>query len=168
MYRQNVQKNIVVIGGNAAGPAAAAKAKRTAPDADILMIEAGEFISTGTCELPYVLSGEIKNYEDVVFFGADSFEREKGVKVLTSHFVEKIDRNKKLLTVKNLRDGNKFEQPYDKLILCTGSNAKSIPSLQNNLSNVFTLKSVRDLINIKNYLSQNIIRNVLVIGAGYI
>lgn len=168
MYQLNMQKNIIVIGGNAAGPAAAAKAKRTAPDANVLMIEAGEFISTGTCELPYVLSGEIKNYEEIVFFSADSFEREKGVKVLTSHFVEKIDRNKKILTVKNLRDGNKFEQPYDKLILCTGANAKSIPSLPNNLSNVFTLKSVRDLINIKNYLERNNVRNVLVIGAGYI
>ncbi|MFA5804444.1 MAG: FAD-dependent oxidoreductase [Melioribacteraceae bacterium] len=168
MYPQNVRKNIVVIGGNAAGPAAAAKAKRTTPDANVTMIEAGEFISTGTCELPYVLSGEIKNYEDIVFFSADSFEREKGVKVLTSHFVEKIDRSKKVLTVINLRDGNKFEQPYDKLILCTGSNAKSIPSLPNNLSNVFTLKSVSDLINIKNYLERNNVRNLLVIGAGYI
>jgi len=132
------------------------------------MIEAGGFISTGTCELPYVLSGEIKNYEDIVFFSADSFEKEKGVKVLTSHIVEKIDRNKKNLTVKNLKDGNKFEQPYDKLIICTGSNAKSIPSIPNNLSNVFTLKSVGDLINIKNYLERNNVRNVLVIGAGYI
>jgi len=168
MYPQNEKKNIVVIGGNAAGPAAAAKAKRTSPDANVLMIEAGEFISTGTCELPYVLSGEIKNYEDIVFFSADSFGKEKGVKVLTSHFVEKIDRGKKILTVKNLKDGNKFEQPYDKLILCTGSNAKTIPSLPYNLSNVFTLKSVRDLINIKNYLERNNVRNVLVIGAGYI
>ena len=168
MYQLNVQKNIIVIGGNAAGPAAAAKTKRTAPDANVLMIEAGEFISTGTCELPYVLSGEIKNYEDIVFFSADSFEKEKGVKVLTSHFVEKIDRNKKNLTVKNLKNGNKFELSYDKLILCTGSNAKSIPLLPNNLSNVFTLKSVRDLINIKNYLERNNVRNVLVIGAGYI
>ncbi|MCX6174269.1 MAG: FAD-dependent oxidoreductase [Ignavibacteriales bacterium] len=168
MYQLNVQKNIIVIGGNAAGPAAAAKAKRTADDANVMMIEAGEFISTGTCELPYVLSGDIKNYEDIVFFNADSFEKEKGVKVLTSHFVEKIDRSKKILTVKNLKDGNKFEQPYDKLILCTGSNAKSILSLPDNLSNVFTLKSVRDLINIKNYLERNTARNVLVIGAGYI
>ena len=55
---------IVVIGGNAAGPAAAARAKRVSPNSEVLMIEAGNFISTGTCEMPYVLSGAIKDYED--------------------------------------------------------------------------------------------------------
>jgi len=41
-------KNIIIVGGNAAGPAAAAQAKRTAPDANVIMFEASEFISTGT------------------------------------------------------------------------------------------------------------------------
>ncbi len=168
MYPLNSRKNIIVIGGNAAGPAAAAKAKRTAPDANVLMIEAGDFISTGTCELPYILSGEIKKYEDIVFFNPESFEKEKGVKVLTSHLVEKIDRSKKIITVKNIKTGHKFEQEYDKLILCTGSNAKSIPLLPKNLSNVFTLKSVADLISIKSYLEKNKVRDILIIGAGYI
>ena len=168
MYPLNRRKNIIVIGGNAAGPAAAAKAKRTAPDANVLMIEAGDFISTGTCELPYLLSGEIKNYEEIVFFNAESFEKEKGVKVLTSHFVEKIDRNKRILTVRNVKSGHKLEQEYDKLILCTGSTAKSIPALPKILSNVFTLKSVADLISIKSYLQKNNVRDILIIGAGYI
>jgi len=61
-------KKIIIIGGNAAGPAAAAKAKRFNPGAEVLMIESGEFISTGTCELPYVLSDEIDSYKSVVFF----------------------------------------------------------------------------------------------------
>ena len=168
MYTLNARKNIIVIGGNAAGPAAAAKAKRTAPDANVLMIEVGDFISTGTCELPYLLSGEIKNYEEVVFFNAESFEKEKGVKVLTSHFVEKIDRSKRTITVKNQKSEHKFEQEYDKLILCTGSTAKSIPDLPKNLSNVFTLKTVADLISLKSYLGKNFVRNILIVGAGYI
>lgn len=168
LYPLANRKNIIVIGGNAAGPAAAAKAKRTAPDANVLMIEAGDFISTGTCELPYLLSGEIKNYEEIVFFNAESFEKEKGVKVLASHHVEKIDRSKKIIYIKNQKSGHKFEQEYDKLILCTGSTAKSIPALPKNLSNVFTLKSVADLISIKSYLEKNSVREILVIGAGYI
>ena len=168
MYPLNSRKNIIVIGGNAAGPAAAAKAKRTDPNANVLMIETGEFISTGTCELPYLLSGEIKKYEDIVFFNPESFEKEKGVKVLTSHFVEKIERSKKIVTVRNIKTGHKFEQEYDKLILCTGSNAKSIPLIPKNLSNVFTLKSVADLISIQSYLGKNKVRDILIIGAGYI
>ena len=82
---------IIVVGGNAAGPAAAAKAKRQNPEAEVIMFEAGEFISTGTCELPYLLKGDIKNYQDIVFFDPEKLLKEKGVKVYINHFVESID-----------------------------------------------------------------------------
>ncbi|MFI5237299.1 MAG: NAD(P)-binding protein, partial [Ignavibacteriales bacterium] len=38
---------ILIVGGNASGCAAAAKAKRFNPNADVLLFEATEFISTG-------------------------------------------------------------------------------------------------------------------------
>lgn len=161
-------KNIIVVGGNAAGPAAAAKAKRAAPGSNVLMLEAGNFISTGTCELPYVLSEEIKNYNDIVFFNPESFENEKGVKVLVNHFVEKIDRVKKYVKIRNLISNQTFDQNYDRLILATGSRAKKIPDLPANLKNVFSLKSVQDLLLIKDYLQNKNVRNVLIAGAGYL
>lgn len=161
-------KNIVVVGGNASGPAAAAKAKRVAPNSDVVLFEAGNFISTGTCELPYVLSGEIKDYNKIIFFDAQSFEKEKGVKVLTNHFVEKIDRIKKIITVRNLVSNQTFDQNYDKLILTTGSKAKQLPQIKDNIENLFYLKSIKDLIDIKNFLNKNRVQKVLIIGAGYI
>ena len=161
-------KNIIIVGGNAAGPAAAAKAKRVLPESNVIMFEAGNFISTGTCELPYVLSGDIKNYRDIVFYNPESFEKEKGVKVLTNHRVEKINRRQKTITVRNLLLNNVFEQNYDKLILATGSRAKLNPSLFPLPKNVFSLKSVHDLISIQDYIHSNRVRNILLIGAGYI
>lgn len=161
-------KNIIIVGGNAAGPAAAAKAKRVLPESNVIMFEAGNFISTGTCELPYVLSGDIKNYRDIVFYNPESFEKEKGVKVLTNHRVEKINRRQKTITVRNLLLNNVFEQNYDKLILATGSRAKLNPSLFPLPKNVFSLKSVHDLISIQDYIRSNRVRNILLIGAGYI
>lgn len=161
-------KNIIIVGGNAAGPAAAAKAKRVLPESNVIMFEAGNFISTGTCELPYVLSGDIKNYRDIVFYSPESFEKEKGVKVFTNHRVEKINRKQKTITVRNLLLNNVFEQNYDKLILATGSRAKLNSSLFPLPKNVFSIKSVRDLISIQDYMSSNQVWNVLIIGAGYI
>ena len=117
---------IIVIGGNAAGPAAAAKAKRYNPNAVVLLFEASEFISTGTCEMPYVLSGEIENIDKIIFFNPATFEREKNVKVFVKHFVEEIDTKKKLVVVKDLIENKVIEQEYDKLILCTGSRAKTL------------------------------------------
>jgi CoA-dependent NAD(P)H sulfur oxidoreductase len=161
-------KNIIVVGGNAAGPAAAAKAKRTDPSANVLMFECGDFISTGTCELPYVLGGVISDYEKIVFFTPEKFEAEKGVKVYTNHMVESINRIKKIISVKNLKSSHSIDFCYDKLILATGSAAKRIDALPNNLKNVFTLKSVSDLISIRKYLSSVKQKKALVIGSGYI
>lgn len=161
-------KNIIVVGGNAAGPSAAAKAKRTSPNSNVLLFEAGDFISTGTCELPYVLSGEIDNYKNIVFYDPESFEKEKGVKVYTRHLVESINRKQKTISVKNLNDNSKIEIPYAKLILTTGSIANKINNLDDSLKNVFYLKTVKNYLQIKGFISSNQFKNVLIIGAGYI
>lgn len=165
---QNKRKNIVIVGGNAAGPAAAAKAKRVDPSANVLMIEASEFISTGTCEMPYLISGEIESFKKVVFFNSESFEEEKGVKVLTQHLAESIDRKEKRVMVKNLLTGeNKFYE-FDRLILTTGAKARRLSELPLNLTNVFTLKSMSDYVKLESYLSSRKIKNVGIIGAGFI
>ncbi|MFH1198332.1 MAG: FAD-dependent oxidoreductase [bacterium] len=161
-------KNIIIVGGNAAGPAAAAKAKRILPDSNVLLFESGEFISTGTCELPYVLSGQIKDYHDIVFFTPSSFEQKKGVKVFAEHRVESIDKRNKKVYAKNLRNNSVLEYDYDKLILATGSKAVKLPSLPEHLENVFYLKSVADLLQIKNFIQNKHVKKVLVIGSGFI
>ncbi|MBI1939011.1 MAG: FAD-dependent oxidoreductase [Ignavibacteriales bacterium] len=161
-------KNILVVGGNAAGPAAAAKAKRTSPGSNVILFEAGNFISTGTCELPYVLSDVIDDYGKILFYSPESFEKEKQVKVLVNHFVEKIDRARKTITARNTLSNQSIDFPYDRLILTTGSKAKTIPSLPAELKNVFALKNVNDLIRIKSYLKNNGAGRVLIIGAGYV
>jgi CoA-dependent NAD(P)H sulfur oxidoreductase len=161
-------KRIAVIGGNAAGPSAAAKAKRVDPNAEVLLFEAGNFISTGTCELPYLISGEIKNHNDIIFYTPESFYEEKQVKVYTKHLVERIDRKEKAIIVKNLNDNSSFAYNYDKLILSTGSVATKHPSFSNTYKNVFYLKNVSDFLKIKNFVNNDKIDNVLIIGGGYI
>ena len=38
---------IIIVGGSAAGPTAAANARRKAPEAHITMVEHGDFVSVG-------------------------------------------------------------------------------------------------------------------------
>jgi len=159
---------IIVIGGNAAGPAAAAKAKRVSPDSEVLMFESGEFISTGTCEIPYVLSGEIPGYEEIITFTTEEFRKLKGVKAYTSCEVTGIDRTRKILSVKNLRSRKEFEENYDSLVLATGSIPKKIPGFPEFIPNLFTLKNIADLNNITGYVRSKKINSVLIIGSGYI
>jgi NADPH-dependent 2,4-dienoyl-CoA reductase/sulfur reductase-like enzyme len=159
---------IIVIGGNAAGPAAAAKAKRFNPNADVILFEASEFISSGTCEMPYVLSGEIDDYRKIIFFSPASFQEEKGVKVYIKHFVEEIDTKSKQVIVKDLIEDKMLNYDYDKLILTTGSKAKTLPGFDTQLKNVFTLKNINDLICINEFISKEKVLEAIVIGSGYI
>ena len=159
---------IIVVGGNAAGPAAAARAKRFNPNADVTLYEESEYISTGTCEIPYVISGEIDDYRKIIFFSPSSFQKEKGVEVYVKHTVEKIDTKKKQITIKNILEDKITNCDYDRLILATGSRAKVIPGFNTQLKNVFTLKNISDLNRIKDVISKERASKAIVIGAGYI
>lgn len=159
---------ILVIGGSAAGAAAAAKAKRVSPVTEVILFEKSSYISTGVCEIPYVLSGDIKSYQDIVFYDADKFFNEKGVKVLTDHFVESIDRQKKNIKVSNLISGDINNYSYDKLIVATGSSSVILPQFDPLLNNVFYIKTVADLIKLLKYRDRNVIKSAAVIGASYL
>ena len=161
-------KKIIVVGGNASGPAAAAKAKRVNPNAKVTLFESSRYISTGTCEIPYVLSGEINSYEDIVYYSAGTFLNKKGVEVFINHLVESIDRRGKNITVRDLQTDKTIIQPYDSLILSTGSLARRIPGFNRELKNVFQLKTIHDLIEVKKYIELNSVRKVTIIGSGYI
>lgn len=162
-----LKRKIIVIGGSAAGPAAAAKAKRVNPQNEVILYEAGKYISIGTCEIPYVLSGEVESVEKLIFFNPETFEKEKGVKVKINHRVEFIDKHKKKIFVRDLITQKVFEDNYDKLILCTGSLKKIHPAFRNGLQNVFYLKTIDDVRAIQNFVAENKINTALVIGASY-
>ncbi len=161
-----LQRKIIVVGGSAAGPAAAAKAKRVNPEHEVIMYDAGEYISIGTCEIPYVLSGEIDDYEKILFYNPESFESEKNVKVKNFHRIESIDKVKKKIVVRDIKNNFQFSENYDKLILCTGSVKRVHPEFPIGLKNVFYLKTVDDLRAIQQYFNGRKIRNSVIIGAG--
>lgn len=158
---------IIVIGGNAAGPAAAAKAKRVNPDAEVIIYEAGSFISTGTCELPYLMNRTIDDYKKIVFFTPESFFDKKNVEVKINHEVRKINRTNKTITVVNTKTNETYTDRYDRLILTTGSKTKYPPFYKEEIKNLFTLKSVSDYLKIENYGIDSI-KNIVIIGSGYI
>jgi len=158
--------NIVIIGGNAAGPSAAAKAKRVNPAANVIMVEKGPFISTGTCEMPYVLAGDIESYKNIVFFTPEIFYEEKGARVYANTTACKIDRKSKLVYVKNAQQEERT-LPYDSLVLAAGSKANRYSDIDD-CTNAFHLKTVEDLVKIKEYTAQHKCKTAAILGAGYI
>lgn len=133
-------KRIVIVGGRAAGPAAAAKARRENPGAAITMIEAGKYISTGTCEIPYLVSGEVRSAGEIVFFTPEQFKRRYGVEVLTGTTVTGISSRERVIKVE--QNGVNYIINYDRLVLATGARQRLHPQFPPELKNVSYVRSI--------------------------
>ncbi len=157
---------IVVIGGVAGGMSAAAKAKRTRKDAEIIVFEKGRFVSYGACGIPYFLSGDIEDYEELIVRRPEDFEK-AGIKVNLGWEVKEIDiKNFKVLA--ESAQGERKEVSFDSLVIATGASSRKLPIEGADLKGVFTLKSLDDGIAIKNYIVSEKVKRIAVIGAGFI
>ncbi|MFA7561100.1 MAG: dehydrogenase, partial [Candidatus Izemoplasmatales bacterium] len=54
-------KKIIIIGGVAGGASTATRLRRLDENAEIIMLERGEFISFANCGLPYYIGGVISS-----------------------------------------------------------------------------------------------------------
>ena len=113
-----MRQRILVIGGLAAGPAAASKAKRTNRDAEVILFEQSEHISSGICEVPYYIGNVITDVEKLSVLTPLDFERTRGVKVHILHRVEEIQPVKKYIVVRDLYHDKILTYEYDKLDSC--------------------------------------------------
>ena len=157
---------IAVVGGIAAGTSAAAKAKRTAKDADIIIFEASGYVSVGACGMPYYLAGYVPEAEHLIVRRPEDFEK-TGIKVKVGWTVNQIDlKEGKLYAEDSSGKGEWFS--FDRLVLATGATPRklNVPGAQ--LEGVFYLKGYPDLLKIENYLKENNVKNVVVRGSGFI
>jgi NADPH-dependent 2,4-dienoyl-CoA reductase/sulfur reductase-like enzyme len=162
------KRRIIVIGGMAAGPSAAAKAARVNPSAEVILFEQTENVSYGICEVPYVISGEIDKEEMLVVYTPERLSQEKSISVKILHRVEKIIPNKHKIVVRNLSNSEIKEYEYDKLILATGASPKKLNIPEEDSRNVFHLRNRDDSKIILNYLKTEKPKRATIIGAGHI
>jgi NADPH-dependent 2,4-dienoyl-CoA reductase/sulfur reductase-like enzyme/rhodanese-related sulfurtransferase len=164
---------IVIIGGVAAGPKAAARIRRLDADAEITVIEKGEFLSYAGCGLPYYVSGVVKEQAELmstpvgVIRDPSFFKNVKDIKVLNHTEAKSIDRKNKTVTIKQ-EDGSIDTIEYDKLVMATGA-TPFIPELPGgHLKNIYKLYGVEDAEGIKATLSDNKAKDVVIVGGGLI
>jgi len=165
---------VVVVGGVAAGPKVASKIIRLAPDADVTVIERGEFLSYAGCGLPYYVSGVVKEQRELMCTPVGTvrdpvfFQKVKNVHVLNKTLAEEIDRDGKRVRIRDLTSNEESWLDYDKLVLATGA-APVVPPMPGiDLDNVFTLHGVHDAEGIKALLAKNKAEDVVIVGGGLI
>ena len=158
----------IIIGGVAGGATAAARLRRMDEKAEIIILERGEYVSFANCGLPYYIGGVITDREDLTLQTPESFKERFNIDVRVLNEAVKISPDTKTVTVKNLRTGETYEEPYDNLILSMGAEP-ICPNIEGaDGSNVFTLRNIPDTLKIKNYINTAKPRSAVVIGGGYI
>jgi NADPH-dependent 2,4-dienoyl-CoA reductase/sulfur reductase-like enzyme len=158
---------VIVIGGVAAGMSAASKLRRLDPNAEIVVYEKGSYLSYGACGLPYYVSGANDDYRRMIIRTQEDFNG-VGIKTHLNHEVIKVNPQDRSIMVKDLNTGSIFLDRYDKLMISTGAKA-IVPSFKGkNLKGVYLLKSLEDGIKLRNEIINDEIKNVIIVGGGYI
>jgi NADPH-dependent 2,4-dienoyl-CoA reductase/sulfur reductase-like enzyme/rhodanese-related sulfurtransferase len=165
---------IVIVGGVAAGPKTACRAKRLLPDAEITIIDQDNLISYGGCGIPYYVSGDVSDEQELrstsfhMVRDERFFQDAKGVKAVTSTRVTVIDRKEKAVWARNVNTGEETAIPYDKLVLATGSRPHILPIPGAELPGVFVISDMHKAIAIKELLAKGMVGKAVVIGGGAI
>lgn len=159
-------KRLVIVGGSDAGISAALRAREIDPGLDITVIIADSFPNYSICGLPFFLSGEVSEWQNLAHRTADELEKYK-IRLLPGHRATGVDPVAKTVTIVN-KSGLKQNIDYDSLIIGTGavSVRPSFPGAD--LEGVFSLRWMEDGLAIRRYLKQKEPKSAVILGTGYI
>lgn len=163
-----MSKKVLIVGGVAGGASTAARIRRLDESADIIVFERGPHVSFSNCCLPYHLSGQIENHEDLVLMTPDTFFNQYNLNVRIFNEVVSIDRDNKEVKVKNVVTGESYTETYDKLVLSPGANAIVPPIEGIKDANVFVVKNVVDIAKLNQFITSKEAKNISVVGGGFI
>ena len=169
-----MKKRIIVIGGSAAGPKAASRARRLDENAEITIIQKAPDLSMASCGYPYYVGGffddrnQLLASQSGIVRDSKYFWNAKRIKALVNTEVTKIDRDNKNVEYKNLLTGETASLPYDKLIIATGATPFKPPVPGVDLKGVTTLQSMADADFLREAGDDGEVEKAVVIGGGLI
>ncbi|MFY9116292.1 MAG: FAD-dependent oxidoreductase [Bacteroidales bacterium] len=167
-------KRIVVIGGSAAGPKAASRARRMDEHAHITLIQKSAELSMASCGYPYYVGGFFDDRDQLLCSPAgvvrDSrfFWNAKRIETKVKTEVTRVDPVAKEVFYKNLDTEETGSLPYDKLIIATGATPRKPPVPGIELDGITTLQSMQDADFLRKIRDEGIIKKAVVIGGGLI
>lgn len=154
---------VVIIGGGTAGVTAATHLRRNDENAEIIILEKSDEFAVAACGLPYLISGEIKDKDELIGATSEQMKQIFKIEVRLNHEVVNIDRNKKELTIEN-----QPAESYDILILATGA-LQLRPDIDGILGdNIFTLRNLNAAERIIDYYEGTEAHKVVILGGGNI
>ena len=164
-----MSKKVLIVGGVAGGASVAARVRRLDEDAEIIVFERGPHVSFSNCSLPYYLSRTVAKSDSLIMMTPERFQKSYRIEVRTENEVLSIDRENKTIRVHNAKTNEDYEENYDVLVLSPGGAPimpKSIVGIDG--ENVFGIRNVVDVVRFDQYMTENNVESVAVIGGGFI
>ncbi|MFE0556615.1 CoA-disulfide reductase [Paenibacillus sp. NPDC058910] len=164
-----MSKKIVIVGGVAGGASAAARLRRLDESSTIILVERGEYISFANCGLPYYIGETIQDRNKLMVQTVPGLSSRYQLDIRNLSEVTSIQRDEKMVTIKNLKTGETYTESYDYLILSPGAKpiVPDIPGLSES-RNVFTLRNIPDTDRIKQFVDNDNPKEAVVVGGGFI
>lgn len=163
-----MSKKIIIIGGVAGGASTAARLRRLDETSEIIMFERGPYISYANCGLPYHIGNVIKERESLLLQSPEAMSQKYNIDVRVDSEVIKINREAKSVNVRSTKTGEAYSESYDVLIISTGSTPLKPPIEGIDSPGIFTLWTVPDTDEIKDFINEKKPQNAVVIGGGFI
>ncbi|MCU4163991.1 FAD-dependent oxidoreductase [Carboxylicivirga caseinilyticus] len=167
-------KRIVIIGGSAAGPKAAARARRLDESAEITIFQKAPDLSMASCGYPYYVGGFFDDRNKLlctptgVVRDPKYYINAKGIEAKVNTEVTRIDRKKMQIEFKDLISGETGTHQYDKLIIATGTTPKMPPIPGIDLDGITPLQSMQNADYLRKIRDDKSIKKAVVIGGGLI
>jgi len=168
------KKRIIIIGGSASGPKAAAKARRIDNNAEVIIFQKDPDLSMASCGYPYYVGGYFDD-RNMLLSTTTGVTRNpmfylnaKDIDARVNTEVTAIDRDGHSLSFRNVITGETGSMNYDKLIIATGSIPRMPPVPGVGLEGITSLQSMRDADFLRNVRDEGKIKKAVVVGGGLI
>ncbi|MFW9895006.1 MAG: FAD/NAD(P)-binding oxidoreductase, partial [Candidatus Thorarchaeota archaeon] len=161
-------KKVVIIGGVAGGASAAARLRRLREDFHIIMLEKGPYVSFANCGLPYYVGNVIKEENSLKLVSPRRFLNWFNIDVKVNSEAISVDRGKRQVHVRDLKELREYTLDYDYLLIATGSTPVIPPFKGIEKVPYHTIWTIPDAVKIREHVEKNSIRKAVVIGGGFI
>ncbi|MER7416311.1 FAD-dependent oxidoreductase [Micromonospora peucetia] len=164
-------QRLIVIGGDAAGMAAASQARRRRDrgDLEIVAFERGHFTSYSACGIPYWISGLVPERDQLIARDPETFREKFDIDVRLRHEVTAIDLDRREVLARDLDGGGEVRERFDTLMYATGAVPKKPDWAETDAGGVFGMQTLDDGAALRDWLdSEPRPRRAVVVGGGYI
>lgn len=162
------KRKVIIVGGVAGGASTATRLRRLDEQAEIIMIERGEYVSFANCGLPYYIGGVITDRSLLTVQKPEDFKNSFNIDVRIHQEVMSVDTVHKTVTIHNIKEEKTYTESYTHLVLATGAAPVKPPIAGADSKRVFTLRTIPDTDAIKQFITEKEPKSAVVMGGGFI